>query len=133
MNYRTRKKSRPSVSEKGQTLLMILLVMGAALTIGVAVSSRSLGTLDQTVVTASAVDCLAAAEAGVEDALQALTVDDPSTLPFCDLASYTNDDWDDPDDGDANIVVCDLDADECGGLSEITNEDADVGVLYVGI
>lgn len=67
-------------NQSGQTLLIILMVMGIALAAGVAISSRSIQSLKQQTYTGSSIDSFFAAEAGVEDALKRL--EDPSTVTF---------------------------------------------------
>ena len=57
---------------KGQTLVVILLGTSVALTIALAVSVRTISTLKQTTTSAQAQEALAAAEAGVEVALNNL-------------------------------------------------------------
>jgi|GEM_PF-2892212 hypothetical protein len=54
---------------KGQTLVIILLGTSVALTVALAVSVRTISTLKQTTTSAQAQEALAAAEAGVEVAL----------------------------------------------------------------
>ncbi len=112
---------------EGQVLLLILLVMGVALSVGLAVSSRSLGSLKQTSDATEAVICLDAAEAGIEDVLQALS--DPSQAlqyELCNSDNLADDSWDDVAAPDDNIIVCDLDNNVCGGKEKIADPGYDV-------
>lgn len=68
-------------SHSGQTLITILLVMAVSLTVGLAISSRTISTLRQTSYTAQANAAYFAAEAGIEDALQKLKAE-TITLPY---------------------------------------------------
>lgn len=56
----------------GQTLVIVLLAMVASLTVGLAVSTRTISTLRQTTFTSQAAAALSAAEAGAEEALKRL-------------------------------------------------------------
>lgn len=56
----------------GQTLVIVLLAMVASLTVGLAVSTRTISTLRQTTFTSQAAAALAAAEGGAEEALKRL-------------------------------------------------------------
>lgn len=56
----------------GQTLVIVLLAMVASLTIGLAVSTRTISTLRQTTFTSQAAAALSAAEGGAEEALKRL-------------------------------------------------------------
>lgn len=89
-------------NQKGQTLLIILMVMGIALSAGVAISSRSIQSLKQQTYTGSSIDSFFAAEAGIEDSLKRL--EDP-TFP----ATFTDTNGNGlPDSGD---ITLDLDDD----------------------
>ncbi len=76
--------------QKGQTLILMLIVTVVSLTIGVAISSRAVSTLKQTSYTAQAGKAQKFADAGVEEALG---TDDLSTI----LGAHTID-----VDGDGN-------------------------------
>lgn len=114
-------------NEGGQVLLLILLVMGVALSIGLAVSSRSSVSLKQSSSSLDASSCLSSAEAGIEDALQALSSGPNSPyVNFCDNSGLTSGGWDEPDTLDPNIVVCDLDASSCGDMGRFSEPESDV-------
>ena len=114
-------------NEKGQVLLLMLLVMGVSLMVGLAASSRSINFLKQTVNTGDALTCLNSAEAGVEDAFQALS--DPAqmgSLTFCNLNNLVDGSWDEVEGPDTNIKVCDLQASTCGDSSKLSDPLYDV-------
>lgn len=69
--------------EKGQALLIIVLVMVVALTVGLSVASRSITNLRTSTEEASSQKALAAAEAGIEQAIK-------NNVPI-GLSSFTND------------------------------------------
>ena len=56
-------------NQKGQTLILMLIVTVISLTVGVAISSRAVSTLKQTSYTAQAGKAQKAADAGAEEAL----------------------------------------------------------------
>lgn len=85
------------MKREGQALLLILLVMAVALTIGVAVSSRAILTLRQITFSAQSVQALASAEAGLEDVLKCLndgTCTAPYDPPAVDLNGDGSNDFD---------------------------------------
>lgn len=73
-------------SQQGQVLLIVILVMVVALTIGLSVASRSIVSLRTSTEQAESQKALAAAEAGIEQAIKANSAPSPGSLGS---ASYT--------------------------------------------
>jgi hypothetical protein len=88
-------------NERGQTLILMLIVTVVSLTIGVAISSRAVSTLKQTSYTAQAGKAQKFADAGAEHALP-----DPGSLLGCTSSTPCKLDVDnDGDDNDVSYYV----------------------------
>jgi hypothetical protein len=89
------------VNQKGQTLILMLIVTVVSLTIGVAISSRAVSTLRQTSYTAQAGQAQKFADAGIEHALP-----NPGSLLGCTSSAPCKLDVDnDGDDKDVSYYV----------------------------
>lgn len=75
--------------ERGQVLLIIILVMVVVLTVGLSVISRSITTLRTSREEASSQKALAAAEAGIEELLKANTATSIAEPSFAQDTSFT--------------------------------------------
>lgn len=112
-------------NNKGQTtLLLLLLVVGVSLGVGISISGRSLVGLDQSMHTDNATECLAAAESGVETALQELNTPNLTGVRFCNTSSLTAGNW--ATSPDTEVRACDIDGNVCRDFNSLRDATSDV-------
>lgn len=86
----TTRRGNFSVWEKGQALLIVVLVMVVALTVGLSLASRSITNLRNTTDEANSQAAFSAAEAGVEQAVKLGSVTGPSVISGVSLNDKNN-------------------------------------------
>ena len=105
--------------QRGQILLIVLMVMGVALTLGLTASVRSLGGLLLSQNSQESVSCQVALESGIENILaQLANTATANGVALCSASKLRDSTWDNSGTLETNMQVCDLETNTCGNSAQ---------------
>lgn len=113
-------------TNQGQILLLVLMVMGVALTLGLTASVRSLGGLLLSQNSQESVSCQVAIESGIENILaQLANTATANGVALCSASKLRDSTWDNSGTLETNMQVCDLETNTCGNSAQFSDPTMD--------